>query len=479
MRSLDRSLRIALVAIALTSLVAKPTHAQAPAHGVEGIWQGSLQGMLRIVFHIERGEGGRLRVTMDSPDQGATGLAVDSVAFEGDSLHLVLPRLMAGYAGRIEASGDSINGAWRQGGYNLPLNLKRTDKTPEVRRPQEPKPPYPYAEDTVRVENRAAGVSLAGTLTTPSGPGPFPCAVLITGSGPEDRDEAIFGHRPFFVLADHLTRHGIAVLRLDDRGVGASRGRFRTATSEDFASDILSAVSFLTTRPGIDRKHIGLIGHSEGGLIAPMVATRSKDVAFIVLMAGPGIPGDSLLLLQGAAMRRLTGANEEFIARESAARRRVNALIRAGADSVTIMQASRELVTQQMSGLTDDERRAVGDIDSLTIAATRPLLSPWFRFFMGYDPAPTLRKVRCPVLALNGSKDFQVPPQEDLAAIEAALKAGGNRHSSVKQLPGLNHLFQTAATGSITEYGTIEETIAPVALDAMSDWITAQVTARR
>jgi len=132
-----------------------------------------------------------------------------------------------------------------------------------------------------------------------------------------------------------------------------------------------------------------------------------------------------------------------------------------------------------MSGLTDDERRAVGDIDSLTIAATRPLLSPWFRFFMGYDPAPTLRKVRCPVLALNGSKDFQVPPQEDLAAIEAALKAGGNRHSSVKQLPGLNHLFQTAATGSITEYGTIEETIAPVALDAMSDWITAQVTARR
>jgi len=321
-------------------------------------------------------------------------------------------------------------------------------------------------------------VKLAGTLTTPRGAGPFPCALLITGSGPEDRNEAIFGHKPFWVLADHLTRKGIAVLRVDDRGVGGSTGSMRGATSEDFAGDALAGIEFLKTRKEIDPKKIGLIGHSEGGLIAPMVAVRSKDVAFIVLMAGTGVRGDSILLMQTAAARRLMGGSDADVAREHEVLRRAYASVRAR-DSVGAYRATRELVGFQTAALPEEQRRALGDLDSLALRASREIDSPWMRFFFDYDPAPTLKKVKCPVLALNGSKDFQVAPKENLAAISAALKAGGNRDATVKELPGLNHMFQTANTGAMLEYAAIEETIAPAALNEISSWIAARTLAKR
>jgi pimeloyl-ACP methyl ester carboxylesterase len=252
--------------------------------------------------------------------------------------------------------------------------------------------------------------------------------------------------------------------------VGGSTGRFREATSEDFADDVLVGVEFLKSRKEIDGKRIGLIGHSEGGLIAPMAAVRSKDVAFIVLMAGPGIPGDSTLILQSAAIRRSTGVGEEFVDRELALHRRMHRLLRQN-DSLGVVEAARELVRLQLQSVPEEQRRAMGDPDVLAAGAVRQLFTPWMRFFITHDPRPTLRRVRCPVLAINGANDLQVLPQENLTAIEAALRAGGNRHAVVKELPGLNHLFQTCRLCTLPEYSQLEETMAPAALEEMSGWI--------
>jgi hypothetical protein len=469
----------ALAALLLALGAALGAHAGAPAsRAPEGIWQGVLQS-LHIVVHIERGTGGALTATMDSPDQGAMGLAIDTVSFTGDSLRFEMRRLRAAFAGAMSAAGDSLTGTWQQGGFALPLALRRTESAPGLRRPQEPHPPYPYDTVEVSYPNAKAGIRLAGTLTLPRGSGASPCVIMITGSGAEDRDETVFGHRPFRVIADHLTRNGIAVLRVDDRGVGGSTGSTSLSTSDDFAGDVLAGISFLEKRKEIDPKRIGLIGHSEGGLIAPLAATRSKKVAFIVLMAGPGLPGDSILILQSAALQRLGGAGEDAIARESAAHRRVHALIRQGADTAAVVRAVRELIEVQVSNLPADQRGALGDLDSLAARSGRQLLGPWMRYFIAYDPRPVLSKVRCPVLAINGGKDFQVPPRENLDAIRAALEAGGNADATVEELPGLNHLFQTAQSGSIAEYARIEETIAPAALDTVSRWITAHTRPKR
>ena len=479
MRSHERHCRAALAALVLTLLAASlAAPAPAAASRPEGLWRGTIQGMLRLVLHVERSATGALTGKLDSPDQGAMGIAIDSLWVTGDSLHVEMRRLRATYDARMSPDDSTLAGLWRQGGYTLPLTLKRSDQGPADRRPQDPVRPYPYDTLDVAYPGGGTGVTLAGTLTLPRGTGPYPCALLITGSGPENRNEELFNHRPFWVLADHLTRQGIAVLRVDDRGVGGSTGHVTGATSEDFASDVMAGIAFLKTRKEIDPKRIGLIGHSEGGLIAPMVAIRSKDVAFIVLMAGPGVRGDSILIMQAAAMRRQFGTSEDVIAREAAAMRKVQAMVIQG-DSVGVQRTTRELVAIQTEAMTAEQRRGIGDPDSLARAASRQFSIPWLRFFLAYDPRPTLMKVRCPVLAINGSKDFQVPPQENLAAISAALKAGGNRDATVKELPGLNHMFQTATTGAMSEYAMIEETLAPAALDEMSRWIVAHTTAKR
>jgi uncharacterized protein len=448
--------------------------AATPTRDLQGDWSGKIQGALTLVLHVQLGAAG-YTATLDSPDQGSMGMAIDTLAFAGDSLHFEMRRLQAAYAGRMSAGGDTLVGQWHQGGMTLPLSLARGLPAPVVKKArQETWPPYPYDTVAVSVPNpNAKGVTLAGTLTVPRGSGPFPAAVLITGSGPEDRDETIFGHRPFRVLADHLTRHGIAVLRLDDRGVGQSTGTFRDATSEDFASDALAAVAFLRGRKEIAPKKIGLIGHSEGGLIAPMAANRSHDVAFVVLMAGPGIAGDSILVLQSMLVRRSLGIGEEELARERAVMRRLYAAVRRG-DSTAATAATHELVRLQLAGVPEERVKAMGGVDSIAAGGVRQMLSPWMRFFVTYDPAPALARLKIPVLALNGSKDLQVPPREDLDAIRAALARGGNHDAKAIELPGLNHLFQTAETGSVTEYARIDETIAPIALDTISDWIAAR-----
>ncbi len=246
---------------------------------IEGVWLGTLQvpaTKLRIVFNITTRPDGSFSATLDSPDQGATGIPVGAVSMEASQVTLDVSAVSGRYEGTLNEDGSAISGKWTQGGVSLDLVLQRVDEAPKPVRPQEPKKPYPYSEEEVTYENAKAGVTFAGTLTMPRTGGPFPAVLLITGSGAQDRDETVFGHRPFLILADYLTRRGIAVLRVDDRGTGGTKGDASQATSEDFADDTLAGVEYLKTRRQIDPKRIGLIGHSEGGMIAPMVAVRSR-----------------------------------------------------------------------------------------------------------------------------------------------------------------------------------------------------------
>jgi pimeloyl-ACP methyl ester carboxylesterase len=444
---------------------------------IEGIWEGKLKvpGIeLRIVFKISKNSDGTLTATLDSPDQGATDIPVEEVIFIDNTLRLEVKSAGGVFEGKVSEDFLIIEGEWKQSGQTLPLTLKRVDKAVEIIRPQEPKKPYPYIEEEIVYENKEAGIKLAGTLTLPSKEGPFPVVLLITGSGPQDRNEMIFGHRPFLVLADCLTRQGIAVLRVDDRGVGKSTGDFSQATSEDFASDVLAGIEYLKARKEINLKQIGLIGHSEGGIIAPMMAVKSPDVAFIVLMAGTGLTGEEISYLQGALIAKAMDASEEDIAKNRRFNEKIFSVIKEEKDKKMAEERLHQMFMEYWEKMSEEEKNIIGDIgdpEEYLEAQLQNLLSPWLKFFLTYDPKPTLSKLKCPVLAINGEKDLQVPPKENLSAIEEALVAGGNKNFIVKELPGLNHLFQTAQTGVPSEYAKIEETISPVALKIITDWI--------
>lgn len=448
------------------------------AQDISGKWGGNLQITpvvnLKVVFNINKIDSG-YSATMDSPDQEAFGLPVSSVTFESNVLTIKASGIGVSYVGNY-TPGDSIAGEFQQGGAKFPLQLKKESLTQKpVSRPQEPKGPFPYVSEEVKFENTAAGVTLAGTLTLPQKEGKFPAVIMITGSGAQNRDEAIFGHKPFFVIADFLTRKGIAVLRYDDRGTAGSTGDFSKATTIDFASDVSAALDYMNTRPEINYKKIGLCGHSEGGVIAPMVASTRKDVDFIVLLAGTGMRGNELLLLQQEMIGKALGMTAENLEKpHNFNKGAFEIVLNGGYDDATeskLKDYIRKLViespvNEKTGKSTDDE----------TVAQTlKQLFNPWMVFFIKYDPKPTLEKVRCPVLALNGSNDLQVPAKENLTAIKTALDKGGNRKVTVREYPGLNHLFQNCKTGSPLEYGKIEETISPQVLDDISAWILKQV----
>jgi pimeloyl-ACP methyl ester carboxylesterase len=321
--------------------------------------------------------------------------------------------------------------------------------------------PYPYRDEEVAYDNKAANITLAATLTLPPGPGPFPAVLLITGSGPQDRDEAILGHRPFLVLADYLTRRGIAVLRADDRGVGKSGGAFGTATTVDFATDAEAGVAYLRTRPEIDAKKIGLVGHSEGGVIAPLVASRNPAVAFIVMMAGSGVPGDEIIVAQTTLMSQVSGLGADQVEKNSALERQILAIVKEEKDDAALAVKLRDAL--QGTVRPEDMEQQI-----------KALSAPWYRYFLTYDPVPALKRVTCPVLAINGERDLQVPPKQNLPAIRKALESSGNTRVEVVELAGLNHLFQSAKTGLPGEYAQIEETMSPVALELIAGWIKKQ-----
>ncbi len=351
--------------------------------------------------------------------------------------------------------------------------LLTADKS--LKRPQEPATPYPYYTEEVLFNNDHANVTLAGTLTLPSKRGNYPAVILISGSGPQNRDGEWMEHKPFLVIADHLTRQGIAVLRYDDRGFGKSTGNFHSGTSLDFSTDVESAIKFLKTRKGIDVKKIGLIGHSDGAMIAPMVAAKMSDVSFIVMLAGPGIPISELMVKRQVLMERRQGKSESEIQQS---KEYIEALL-----TIIITSESEENLNSALNQFANDTKDQIPD-DQIPPGMTKDefisrqvamLSSPWFKYVFTYDPGPVMEKVKCPVLALNGDKDVQVPSAENLQAIKKALFAGENDDVTVKELKDLNHMFQECNTGMIDEYAKIEQTFSPIALTEISGWIKKQV----
>jgi len=448
------------------------------AASLAGPWLGTLKvppsTQLRIVFNLTANPDGSLSGTLDSPDQGATGIPITRITFENGRVHVGVESVRGNYDGTLNADGSEMNGKWTQGIASLDLVMMRVKEAPKVQRPQEPKKPYPYIDEEVTYQNVKDAVTLAGTLTMPRTGGPFPAVILITGSGSQDRDESVFGHRPFLVVADYLTRRGTAVLRVDDRGVGGSKGDASQATSEDFANDMIAGIEYLKTRKEIDPKRIGLIGHSEGGCIAPIVAAKSNDVAFIVLMAGTGVTGDVIVEGQITNPLKAGGADQALIDAAIRDQRRVVEIIKSETDPNLAKEKVRKVVTDAVSRLDEKQKQAIQYRDGYVDAQVQAATSKWFRFFITHDPKETLRKVKCPVLAINGDLDMQVPAKLNLSAIEQALREGKNPDFTIKELPGLNHLFQTAKTGAVDEYARIEETMSPSALETIAKWIEAR-----
>lgn len=458
--------KVGWITLLLCAIV--PASSQPPC---TGNWLGALNvsGMeLRIVFKITAAADGALTAKMDSPDQGAKDIPMDAVVCRRDTIMITCAAIMGSYQGVLSSDGTSIQGEWKQAGMTLPLALKKVAEAPSVRRPQNPQKPYPYSEEEVTFANRSAGIHLAGTLTRPKNGAPFTAVILITGSGAQDRDETVFNHKPFWVLADHLTRRGMAVLRFDDRGVGRSEGDFKAATTQDFCSDVLAAVDYMKSCKEIDPQRIGLLGHSEGGLVAPMAASIDKSIAFVILLAGPGVPGEKIVLAQLTALARQAGMDEKTIADKVALQQSLFDVIKREANNDL---ASREIRERLMKGLTGEEKKEVPE--AALEAQIQALVSPWYRWFLTYDPRPALTKLRCPVLALNGEKDLQVPAEQNLPEIEKALRRGGNKKYTARMMGGLNHLLQTCQTGAVSEYGAIEETMSPQALTMIADWIQA------
>lgn len=467
------------VTLAISPLGAQLVAQEAAPTDFEGNWLGTMnaggaQLRMRIDLTVEDGA---LAARVFSVDQGNAEIPVESATVAGSTLSLTMPMIGGSYEGTLSDDGETIDGTFQQMGAELPLVLERMEgDEPDAGRPQDPVEPYPYVAEDVRYPNPDGGHELAGTFTRPGDGGPFPAVILITGSGPQNRDEALLGHRPFLVLSDHLTRRGIAVLRFDDRGVGESTGDHASATSSDFAADALAGVAYLKTRDDVDHGAIGLAGHSEGGLIAPIAATRSDDVNYIVLMAGPGVNGERILYAQGALINRAGGATEEQIERNQELQRAMFEILKSEPDAERAATALTETVRTAFEAMPDAQRAQAGitddeSLDRIVNMQVTQFNTPWFRYFLTYEPATVIEQVTVPVLAINGEKDLQVPYEENLREIEAALQRGGNTNYEIHALPDLNHLFQHSETGSPSEYATIEETWSVDVMELIADWI--------
>ena len=442
--------------------------ADTATHRLAGSWLGTLSGRgadFRVVFHLKPGSDG-LTGTMDSPDQGATGIPVSKVLVDGDTVRIGVRAIGGRFAGVVQPSADAtvattISGQWAQGPARVPLTLRRVDDPPGVDRPQEPTGTPPYDATQVQFTNDEAGITLAGTLTMPPGDGPHPAVVLIAGSGAQNRDAATAGHRPFLVWADALARRGIAVLRYDERGVGASEGSQSGATMRDLAADARAAVDDLRSRPNVDASRIGLVGHSEGGLIAAMVANDASAVDFVALLAAPGLPGDEVLAGQLDRRAQASGIDRRTRAAQRGTQQRIFDALKQETDSAAVAEELRKIMIDTRG--IDGEEMIRSEIKRLT--------DPGLRFFLRYDPAEALRQLDEPVLAVIGSKDTHLDPKKNLDALREALGASSSPDVTVQQLDGLNHLLQPAKTGTPAEYGRIEQTVAPEALDLVVSWI--------
>lgn len=443
-----------------------------------GSWTGALDVgavRLRLVFNLTESDG-KIVASLDSPDQGAKGIPLDEVTLDGPTIHIASKKMKALFAGKLNDPNNKIEGIWSQGGREFPLVLQRVEGTPERLRPQTPRPPYSYLVEEVSYPHQTGKFNLAATLTIPKSKVLSPAVILVSGSGAQDRDESIFEHKPFAVLADYLTKFGIIVLRVDDRGVGGTGtdGSLNDDTTADFATDVSSGLAYLRTRKEVDPKRIGIIGHSEGALIGTKVAAEDPSIAFLVLLAGPGVPGHEMLSLQSEKIARASGASAAAIADLQSLQSKIFSIIRNQPNIEAGKREAREILLAEYAKLTENERKSVGSTEAFVEQHTSIIGIPWFRYFITYDPRTVLAKVECPVLALTGEKDLQVPPEQNLPAIKKTLLQGRTKDVTAKELPSLNHLLQTAKSGLVTEYGEIEETIAPVALKEVSDWLASR-----
>lgn len=446
------------------------------AQEITGTWQGTLnvQGTkLEIVFHIEKQIDGYTSL-MDSPTQGAYGIKTTNTIYENEKLQITATDLGLFYQGT--AKNDSIMGIFNQNGMPFPLTLVRTEKKTQLR-PQEPKAPFPYKIEEIEFTNAKENINLAGTLTLPQKKEKSSAVILIAGSGPNDRDETIFGHKPFWVLADYLSRNGIAVLRYDKRGVEKSGGEYFTATTQDFADDAEAALNYLKSRKEIDSSSIGLIGHSEGGIIAPMIASQNKDVKFLVLMAGLGVSGIELSLAQNQFAFNKASLSDK----EKDSLNEILKKVFTSTDNWTEYvgsEAERSALKNELNILWQNLPMKIrGQVTKETFIekTTANIATPWFRHFLKVNPPIYLQKLSIPVLAINGEKDTQVDYKCNLSAIEAALIQADNIKYKIKTYPNLNHLFQESNTGEIDEYVKIEQTISPKVLSDVTKWIETQI----
>ena len=434
-----------------------------------GTWKGVLETkrvLFRLALDVSR-SGDVVGGSLTSLDQDNARIPV-ALIVRNDSLVADMPSIVASFA--VGLDGDTLRGVFTQNGTTGRITLGHVSSrivAVVARRPQEPAGPFPYNAVNVAFPS-VNGVVLNGTLTTPQGAGPWPAVVLVSGSGPHNRDERMVGHRPFLVLSDYLTRRGIAVLRYDDRGTARSGGSYSGSTTADFSDDAEAAIRLLSGWPEVDRSRIGIVGHSEGGAIAAVVASRSKDVAFIVLMAGPGVPGDSLLILQNRERLRLAGATA---AETEPLSRLISRLLHAVSSAKDSAEAHARVLEIEQSYVAEQVPERRETLRANLSGRNGQLLTPWMRYFLKFDPRTSLAAVHVPVLAVNGTLDGQVLYRENLDAIAAALTAGGNADFEIAELSGLNHLFQTAETGAIAEYSVIEETLSPTALQRVGDWI--------
>ena len=458
-----RALVFLLAGLALSSSLS--------AQDISGAWHGKLSiptGSLTIVFHISQTEQDVYVTTLDSPDQGANGIKTQTTSFNDSTLIIQIPMIHALYKGKLN-SDNTINGTFTQG-MPLPLNLKKGEAS-RPKRPQEPQPPFPYRSEEVTVRNERDGINLAGTLTLPEKGTKFPAVVMVTGSGAQNRDEEIMGHKPFFVIADYLTRNGIAVLRCDDRGTAASQGTHATATNEDFATDTEAMVNYLRSRKEINAKKIGIIGHSAGGIIAFIVAAKDPSIAFVVSLAGAGVRGDSLMLKQVELISKSQGMPDAVWQGMKPSIRNRYAILQQ--TDKTPEELQKELYADVTKTMSPEQLKDLNTIQQLS-AQISSMTSPWYLHFMRYDPAQDLKKLKCPVLALNGEKDIQVDAAMNLTAIQERITGNGNKNVTVKAYPNLNHLFQTCEKGTLAEYGQLEETINPEVLKDIIEWIRKQ-----
>ncbi|RED45272.1 hypothetical protein DFQ10_102140 [Winogradskyella eximia] len=460
---------VTLIVVFIVSIVS------AYSQNILGDWNGEAkrgEKLITFVFKIEQ-EDSKYSTTMSVPTFRVSGIKPSTTTFTDGKLIINGANVGMRYEGVFNKDTQQFEGTYKEGGVELVLNLKRGNvKTTDSRRPQEPAKPYPYYEEEVVFQNTEAKIELAGTLTLPNKNGKFPVVILISGSGPQDRDESFMGHKPFLVLSDYLTRQGIGVLRFDDRGHGESTGDFGNATTEDFSKDVLSAIDYLKTRNDVDIKNIGLIGHSEGGIIAPLAANNSNDVAFMVLLASTGISGTELSVMQSKTLRQFP--IEDEVAYEKNTRKAI---------AIVTSNKSESEIKEELTTHYNDFLRPI--LTSLNVpdekinlfidGQLKTSLKPWSRYFLQYNPADEFEKLQIPILSLNGSKDTQVNAKINQEGIRQALIKGGNQDYKIVELKNLNHFFQECEIGNMDEYRKIEQTFSPIALKEISNWILKRI----